>query len=294
MYGYGQDEAEGDVREINFRTLALSFFCHAALVIVFVATSFITSCLHPHETIIPIDMTVVPPWAEQDPDDPEPDPNPPPKELPKPVQKPAPAVKPDPIPKAEEKLDAVEKIVEKPKPEKKKPEKKEFKKAELVDQKKTEVKKPEKKEFKKAELVAVKPRKTDAPDNLPRGKGTSRDKPLTAEEFKKALADGARIGATNQLAANEEQRCFSLIQRTFFENWTGFTWHDGLKPVQLLVRFGGGGRLVAYSIHVSSGDATVDQTVLAAAKRVGTVQGLSAAFLAKHSEIIVRMKPTRD
>ena len=40
----------------------------------------------PPDVIIPIDMTVVPPWAEQT-DDPNPDPNPPP---PKPIEQPKP------------------------------------------------------------------------------------------------------------------------------------------------------------------------------------------------------------
>ena len=291
MYYHEQEKPEGDVREINFRTMGFSLLCHAALGLVFLSFSFVISWLHPHETIIPIDMTVVPPWAEQDPDDPNPDPNPPPKELPKPVEKAPPA--PDPIPKAEEKVDALEKIPEKPKPKEKK-----FTKAKLEEQKKPE--KPKEKKFTKAKLeeqpksAAQKPRKADAPDNLPPGKGTSRDKPLTAKEFEKALADGARIGAKNELPTSEEQRCIAIIKRTFHENWTGFTWYDGLKPVLLRVRFGPGGRLTAYSIHVSSGDKAVDQTVLAAAKRVGAVQNLSAAFLEKHAEITIRMCPEKE
>lgn len=291
MYYHEQEKPEGDVREINFRTMWFSFLCHAALGIAFASFSLVNDWFHPHEDIIPIDMTVVPPWAEQDPDDPDPDPNPPPKELPKPVEKTPPD--PAPIPKAEEKVDALEKIPEKPKPRKK-----EFKRAKLEEQKKPE--KPVKEKFKKAKLenqpkpVAQKPRKTDAPDNLPAGKGTSRDKPLTAKDYEKALAAGARIGAKNELPTSEEQRCMAIIQRVFYENWTGFTWYDGLKPVMLRVRFGPGGRLVAYSIHVSSGDKAVDQTVLTAAKRVGAVQNLSAAFLEKHGEIIIRMWPEKE
>ena len=66
------------------------------------------------DVIIPIDMTVVPPWAEQT-DDPNPDPNPPPpkqEELPKPTPPPPEVKPPDP------KVEAVEKFVEKPEPPK--------------------------------------------------------------------------------------------------------------------------------------------------------------------------------
>ena len=110
----------------------------------------------------------------------------------------------------------------------------------------------------------------------------------------KALAGGARFGASNQLAANEEQRCISLISRRFYECWTDFNWSENLRPVHLLVKFGAGGRIAGYRIVQSSGDTKVDQSVLAAAKRAGYVAGLSADFLKKYPEITIEMKPKRQ
>ena len=113
-------------------------------------------------------------------------------------------------------------------------------------------------------------------------------------EIMKALAAGAKFGASNQLAANEEQRCISLISRRFYECWTDFNWSENLRPVLLSVRFGGGGKILGYRIVQSSGDAKVDQSVLAAAKRADHVSGLSAEFLKQYPEITISMTPKRQ
>jgi len=238
------------------------------------------------EVIIPIDMTIVPPWAEVDPDDPEPDPNPPPEPKP-PEPKPKPIPKPDP-PKVEEvKQDAVVKEVEKPK-------KPEFKKAELKkpEKKPPEKKKPEVKpgDFKKnAKLLK------NIPKNIPRtGKGTAREKPLSADEILKALNAGARYGASNQLAANEAQRCISLVAAALKRHWTEeFQWNESLQSVHLEIHFGAGGRITNARIVRSSGDAQVDRSVVMAAKNTGSVPGLTSAFLEQYSVLVIEMKPTR-
>ena len=110
----------------------------------------------------------------------------------------------------------------------------------------------------------------------------------------KALAAGAKFGASNQLAANEEQRCVSLISRRFYECWTDFNWSENLRPVLLAVKFGGGGKILGYRIVQSSGDAKVDQSVLAAAKRADHVTGLSAEFLKRYPEVTISMTPKRQ
>ena len=268
---------------LNIRTILTAFGLHvAAFVLFWIAAKIIYRM---PDVIIPIDMTIVPPWAEQDPNDPNPDPNPPPKDEPKPEQ-PKPQPKPEEPPKVDDKVEAVEKV-----PVKKK---KEFKKSEIKhpEKEKKVEEKPKKKEFKKGEIK--KPPKIQPPVKLPPGKGTSRDKPLSQAEIMKALAAGAKFGASNQLAENEEQRCLSLISRRFYECWTDFNWSENLRPVLLTVRFGGGGKIVGYKIYQSSGDAKVDQSVLAAAKRADHVSGLSADFLKKYPEITIEMKPKRQ
>ena len=210
---------------LNARTLSIALGLHlAAFAFFWIAAKIIYRA---PDVVIPIDMTIVPPWAEQDPDDPDPDPNPPPEEpeKPEPPKPKPPEPEPEPKPEPKEQVEAVEKVKEKPK-------KKVFKRSE-VKQPTKKVEKP-KKEFKRGKVI--KPPKVKPPVRLPPGKGTSRDKPLSQAEIMKALAAGARFGASNQLAASEEQRCVSLISRRFYECWTDFTWSPGLR-IPLIAMF---------------------------------------------------------
>ena len=90
---------------LNLHTIIVAVGLHlAAFVLFWIAAKIIYRA---PEVVIPIDMTIVPPWAEQDPDDPEPDPNPPPEEEKKPEpHKPEP--KPEPEPPKEEPKEKVE------------------------------------------------------------------------------------------------------------------------------------------------------------------------------------------
>ena len=270
---------------LNLHTIIVAVGLHlAAFVLFWIAAKIINRA---PEVVIPIDMTIVPPWAEQDPDDPEPDPNPPPEEEKKPEPpKPEPKPEPEPEPPKEEpkeKVEAVEQIKEKPKPKKKV-----FKKSEIKHPKKE---KPKKKEFKRGKII--KPPKVKPPMKLPPGKGTSRDKPLSQAEIMKALAGGARFGASNQLAANEEQRCLSLIKKRIEECWN-FSYVDYIRPVPLTIRFGPGGKIVKFELDGTSGDADVDRSIKAAAKRAGYISGLSAEFLKKYPEVTIMMVPKRQ
>lgn len=284
MYGHVTDWRKDGV--ITLRSFLIALALHVALGLAFWCASKIL--LRPPEIIVPIDMTIVPPWAEVDPDDPEPDPNPPPD-----VKPPDPAPKPTPKPDApkmdESKMDAVVKEREKPK-------KPEFKKAELKKpeekKKPPEKKKPEIKpgEFKnRAKLIK------NVPKNIPRtGKGTAREKPLSAEDIQKALNAGATYGASNQLAANEEQRCISLVAAALKRHWTEeFQWTEALQGVYLELSVGAGGRILNARIVRSSGDPQVDRSVLAAAKNTVSVAGLSSAFLERYPTFVIEMKPTR-
>ena len=62
---------------LTARTLGYAFAMHLAAFIFFWGVAKIA--FRAPDVIIPIDMTIVPPWAEQT-DDPDPDPNPPPSQ----------------------------------------------------------------------------------------------------------------------------------------------------------------------------------------------------------------------
>lgn len=237
----------------------------------------------PPETVIPIDMTIVPPWAEQT-DDPEPDPNPPPKpEPPKPKPKPQP--RPEPKPEPVKNVEAVEKVVEKKKPpEKKPPEKLNLRdKAKLV---KDSPKPPEKLDLRD------KAKKVDAP-KLPPGKATAAEKPLSPEEIRKLLEQGYTYGSRNQLATSEAQRCVSIIAQAIRREWDkeSFKWYPGLSPIQVMLQFGPGGSIRGFRIVSGSGDPDVDRTAQNALRRLGRIPGLSSSFLEQFAEIAIEMKP---
>ena len=280
-----EERHEGEQSLLTWRTFGVALGLHVALFLVIWAIGSMFS--RSPDVIIPIDMTIVPPWAEQT-NDPEPDPLPPPKPKPDPPKPKPPEPKPE-QPKLEEtKQDAV--VKEKPKPPKKKTERGEFLKNAKV------IKDPPKKkdpppDFKKdAKLVKAPPMKQT-------GKATAADKPMTEAEYRKFLEQGYKIGAKNQLAPNEESRCVSLVAAALKRHWVEeFHWTEGMQSVYLEITFGPGGSLRSYRIVRSSGDAQVDSSVLAAAKATGSVPGLSPDFVRKYSgtPFVLEMKPIRN
>ena len=284
--GLGEEQREGEESLLTWRTFGVALGLHVALFLVLWAIG--AAFMRSPDVIIPIDMTIVPPWAEQT-DDPEPDPLPPPKPEPEQPKPKPPEPKPEPPKLEETKQDAV--VKEKPKPPKKKTERGEF----LKDAKKIKTppkKEPEKKpDFKKdAKLIKAPPMKRT-------GKATAADKPMTEAEYRKFLEQGYKIGARNQLAPNEESRCVSLVAAALKRHWVEeFHWTEGMQSVYLELTFGPGGSLRSYRIVRSSGDAQVDRSVLAAAKATGSVPGLTPDFVRKYSgtPFVIEMKPIRN
>lgn len=257
---------------ITSKTILWSLGVHVVLVLFF--WGIMKIAFRTPEAIIPIDMTIVPPWAEQT-DDPEPDPNPPPQE--EEIEKPQPEKEIEKPPPEPEKNDVI--IKEKPKP-----------KPKPIDKSKAKLVKPKPpKDFKKnAKLIKNPPR-------LRPGKGTAKDKPMSPEEFQKYLNQGYKIGARNQLAGSEMQRCVSVIGAAIRREWhkESFAWHPGLRPIQVTLVLGSNGSIIRWSIVSGSGEADVDRTARNALSRLKRVAGLSHEFLSKFPEITVKMEPVQ-
>ena len=224
-------------------------------------------------TVIPIDLTVVV-QENLDGDENEPPPlkPPEPEPEPEPIKPPEPPPPPEPVPEVP--MEAVEK----------KPEKKPEKKAEKP--KPPEKPKKTAKELREERIKKMRERAKNVkrmPNSSPQPNGRTEKKTLTDAEIQKLLNAGYRPGRSNQLATSEEQRCLSLIRRAFESRWDKPPYTDTLRPMVLNVRFGGGGRIVSYRLEESSGDRQADDSILRAAKAVGTVPGLSASFLEKYS-----------
>lgn len=238
------------------------------------------------EEIIPIDLTVVVVEnLDGKPDEPPPlkKPEPPP---PPPPQPPKP--KPKPKPKEPEKPKELDKIatnivekVEKA-PEKKDP---------PPEPKKT------KKELREEKLKRMREKAKDTKlkpttPTTPQPNGRTDKKTLTDAEIQKLLNAGYIPGSSTNLAASEEQMCYSLIKQAFEEKWDKPAWTDTLKPMVIRVWFVAGGRIANFKLEQSSGDPKADATIKSAASRVGMVRGLTAGFIEKHgkSGVPVRFK----
>ena len=278
---------------LSWRTFGIAFAVHAALFLFFWGMGLIN--FRKPDVIIPIDMTIVPPWAQQT-DDPEPDPNPPPPEV---KQETPPPKAPEPE-KVEVKpnVEAVEKVVEK-----KKPEKVDLKKNAKLVKKPPKPQPPPKSLKDTAKLNPAKPleRPPDLkiPDTVKTfGKGTAHDKPLKDIDMKKMLDQGYRYGAKNQIATSEEQRCVSLIKAAILREWQkeSSKWYSGLRPILVDFHLGPGGAVRKFALVRGSGDADVDRAAQSALRRLqtnGGIPGLSAQFLEQFPQLPIEMELTQ-
>ena len=270
---------------------ARSFGASIAIHVAFFAICFGFAACHMRkdEVITPIDLTVVVVEnLDGNPDEPpplkKPEPEPPPPPPPKPQPKPKP--KEPEKPKELEKIvtNIVEKVEKEKKPEVKQPEPPKKTKAELRKERIEKMRQSAKDTKRKVETP-----KTPAP---PQPNGRTDKKTLTDAEIQKLLNAGYRPGSTTNLAASEEQLCFSLIKQAFEAKWDEPPWTDTLKPMVIRVWFGGGGKVLKYKLEQSSGDPKADATIRSAASRVGVVSGLSADFIEKYGRAGVPIRFT--
>ena len=290
------EQMTGPASGLTWKTFGIAFGLHVLLFVFFWIMGIIS--FHKPDVIIPIDMTIVPPWAQQT-DDPNPDPNPPP---PQQEQVKPPPKAPEPT-RAEEKpkVDAVEKVVEK-----KKVERGELKNKAKLQKTPPKPQKPEPKLKDTAKLNKVPappapppPPDLKLPDNVKTfGKGTANDKPLPDIDMKKLLEQGYRYGAKNQIANDEASRCVSLIKQAILREWNkeSFKWYSNLRPIQVKFQLGAGGVVRGFVILSGSGDADVDRTAVSALNRLkagGRIAGLSAQFLEQFPELAIVMEPTQ-
>ena len=311
----GSEQIRAPYSELTWQTFSLAFALH---VFVFLAIWGIGWMIpkeeeKKEEEIVPIDLTIVPPWARKT-DDPNPDPKPPPPKV-KQQRRPKPEA-----PKEKVKSDiptqtgeAVEQVKDepekKPDPPKKKPDPP--KKPEKIDLRKgKQIHKtppkppkpvPKLKDTAKLNKVPVQPLPPPPPGvKIPDsvrdfGKGTASEDPLKNVDPKKMLEQGYRWGSKNQLATSEEQRCVSLIAAAIRREWEkeSFNWHSGLKPIKLKLQLGAGGKVQAFSVLSSSGDADVDRTARNALTRLKgqVIYGLSTDFLTKYPVLDTLMEP---
>lgn len=247
-------------------TMVAAAIVHA---IFFIALIVFEKCFKSSEPdVIPMDLTVVV-HENLDGNENEPPPTEPPKPEPPPPP-PPPKPEPPPPPKPEIVEDAVVKVHDKTK----KPEKKVKPPKEQEKSKKPTLEERIREMRERAKDTTNRPK-----PQKPQPNGRTEKRP---PNWKELLNQGYKPGRTTQLATSEEQRCLSLIKMAFESKWERPPWTDTLKPMVVKVKFGPGGVILAYNLTSSSGDAAADQSILSAARRVGSVRGLTADFLNKY------------
>ena len=271
---YVDEEKKPDVA--SGRNVALAVIVH---VLLFAALWFFGQLeLTEKELVIPVELTVVV-------DTPPP---PPPKAEPKkPVEKkpeqPKPPPKKEDPPKPKEAVEQVQvktnKIAKVEKPREEKPK----------EEKKPEAPKKTAAQLREERLKAMRESAKDvtvkAPANPPK------EKP--PPNWRELLAAGYKPGETNQIAPNEESRCLGILKRAIDDRWQELSPQTGAPGhVHITIAFSRGGAIARHSLAKSCGDALSDAAAMKVVGSLGTVRGLSAAFLDKYSKepITIRYK----
>jgi TonB family protein len=193
----------------------------------------------------------------------------------KPVVKPE--VKPEKIPDPPPKVDAVEKIVEKPKTETKKVEK-------------PKPKKPTQEEIKQSRLKRIKEMRDRAkkkPDAKVTNGKTYERRPVN---FQDLWNKGAIASSRNRISSSDDGRYIKMIYEAFYNRWD--VPNTMGKAARLEVKLSNSGKILSYRIIRSSGRSEIDQSILEAASKVGTIIGLSLDFIRRNNPIIVEFTLT--
>jgi TonB family protein len=119
-------------------------------------------------------------------------------------------------------------------------------------------------------------------------------KPLSAAQIKAMLNAGARPG-DHTTEVNDETLYLETVRHQLYTAWDQPTTIDidGLTT-KVDIRLGLGGALLGHSILQSSGNATMDDSVLRAIKATPRISGLPAWFVAKHARIQVVFRLTQE
>ena len=286
-------------------TVIVALALHLAVFAVFGLFARFTDKKRP-ETIPPIKLTVI---VNENLDgvenEPPPLKNPPPPEPPKPKPKPRPKPaekKPDPPKPLEQIVTNVVKSVEKKKDEPKKaPEKKkpEPKKPEPPKKTAKELREERMKRIRDRMKTVNKPVTIEVKNAKASGNGRTARQTMSRAEIERLLRQGYRPGTENQVAANEKQRCLSLIEMVLRDRWGALGAEKNARVgviVSLSFQLNSAGGLVNVRLAKGCGDVRTDQTALAVARTVTSIPGLSADFIAEFSKnsIILNYKVGGD
>jgi TonB family protein len=246
------------------RTSVLAAVVHGMVVLLLIAGAMIQGCLYRRKPVELIEFTVAVNTAENAE---EPPPPPDDKPVPPPPRPPDPP-EPDRI--------SEPKPPDKQPPPKKPPDKK------PVEKKTAENKPIKKKPIQKGSRVVRGPPKPPVRQTL------------SDEEIAKWLKNRARIGERDSLPDSEQARSFAIVHDELYAAWEQPPLSNaGTRPAEVEFALDFLGRISGARIVQSSGSPVFDNSVLEAVRRVGRVDGLSAAFLRAYPRLSVEFKLTQ-
>lgn len=191
-----------------------------------------------------------------------------------------PVVKPEKIPDPPPKVDAVEKIVEKPKTETKKVEKPKPKKPTQEEIKQSRLKREKR-------MKEMRDRAKKKPDAKVTNGKTYERRPVNIQDL---WNKGAIASSRNRISSSDDGRYIKMIYEAFYNRWD--VPNTMGKTARLEVKLSNSGKILGYRIIRSSGRSEIDQSILEAASKVGTIIGLSLDFIRRNNPIIVEFTLT--
>lgn len=159
--------------------------------------------------------------------------------------------------------------------------------------------KPPKPKFEKGKLVERDPPKRDRqivekPEKKPVARKIEPRKieikgpRLSPDEIKKLLDKGATVSDHTSIPTSERDRCFALIYNAIKKAWIcPDSSAISTREPEISFSLGPGGSLGNVRLERSSGNETLDQSVLGAARAVRSVAGLSPGFIRDNPRLTV-------
>jgi TonB family protein len=123
----------------------------------------------------------------------------------------------------------------------------------------------------------------------------SRPPPLSEEEIRRLLAEGARPSDRTVIPPSEDARCMAIIRDQLYAAWIQPSREEaGDAVAEVAIRLTSDGGILERRMLKGSGNASLDASVMKAIERVGRFPGLPASFVEKHQVVTIAFKLQPD
>ena len=120
--------------------------------------------------------------------------------------------------------------------------------------------------------------------------GSPRPNPLTEAQIRKLLDSGAVAGDHTSIP-DEDARCMAAIKNTLYALWDQPSLAvAGNASAAMRLRLGSDGVVRSAVVYRKSGNAELDNSVMAVAGSIKKIRGLTAGFLRRHPNVTISFK----